>query len=174
MLYNFFDTKVQNVGVTSVKSHGNTPYIGVNNADFLWNWHLNAILHLFRELASVVGLVEAAREEYDGDLVRRPDLLPLVKHVRQETFDGFLEVQIAWKVAKHCQVLILFNILVGCCKFLSKYCWYCQVSSGIVKAQKSILMIWFLTVISFPSTSLPWYQIISIGHCIGSYWKVYV
>jgi len=31
------------------------------------------------------------------------------------------------------QVLTLFNILVGCSKFLSKYCWYCQVSSGIAR-----------------------------------------
>ena len=36
-------------------------------------------------------------------------------------------------IAKYHQVLILFNILVGCSKFLSKYCWYCQVLSGIVR-----------------------------------------
>jgi hypothetical protein len=31
-------------------------------------------------------------------------------------------------IAKHHQVLILFNILVGYSKFSSKYCWYRQVS----------------------------------------------
>ena len=62
--------------------------------------HLDTILHLFRELAAVVGVVEAPGEEDDGDLVRRAAPLPLVEHVRQKSFDGFLEVQIAWNGKK--------------------------------------------------------------------------